>query len=115
MMQREFAQAMVMHYGQPFLDEEPPRDSAWFNEVLTEGPDAARAMNVDWITDTGLPLDPDLQSFKETLEEELRRPLDERIGRNLADGILVRVREPIIHPCTHVGYDPETVLTLFND
>jgi hypothetical protein len=28
MMQREFAQAMVMHYGQPFLDEQPPRDSA---------------------------------------------------------------------------------------
>jgi hypothetical protein len=83
--------------------------------VWTEGLDAANAMNVDWITDTGLPLDPHLQSFKETLEEELRRPLDERIGRNLADGILVPVREPIIQPCIHVGYDPQRVLTLFDD
>jgi hypothetical protein len=83
--------------------------------VLTEGLDAASAMNADWITDAELPLDPDLQSFKDILEEELRRPLDERIERHLADSILVRVREPIIHQCIHVGYDPERVLTLFND
>jgi hypothetical protein len=115
MMQREFAQAMAVHHGQLFLDEDPPRDSARFNEVLAEKLDAASAMNADWIIDAEFPLDPDLQSFKDTLEEELRRRLDERIGRNLADGILVRVREPIIHQCIRVGYDPEKVLTLFND
>jgi hypothetical protein len=114
-MQREFAQAMAMHHGQPFLDEGPPRDSTGFNKVLTEWLDAASAMDADWITDAELPLDPNLQSFKDTLEEELRRALGQRIGRNLADGSLVRVREPIIHQCIHVGDDPKRVLTLFND
>jgi hypothetical protein len=114
-MQREFAQAIAVHHRQPFLDEEPPRDSVWFREVLTEVLDAASAMNADWITDAELPLDPDLPSFKDGLEEELRRPLDERIGGILAGGILVRVREPIIHHCISVGYGPERVMTLFND
>jgi hypothetical protein len=45
-------------------------------------------MNADWVTEADLPLDPDLQSFKDTLREVPRRPLDEKIGRNLADGIL---------------------------
>jgi hypothetical protein len=115
MMQCEFAQVMAMHHSRPFLDEEPPRDSAGFNEVLTKWLDAVSAMNADWITDAKLRFDPDLQSFKGTLEKEFRRPLDERIGRNLADGILVRVREPIIHQWIHTGYDPERVLTLFDD
>jgi hypothetical protein len=105
MMQPELAHAMAVHHGQPFLDEEPPRELAGFNEVLTERLGAASAMNADWITNAELPLDHDLQSFNDTLEEELRRPVDERIGRNPTESILVRVREPIIHQCIHVGYD----------
>jgi hypothetical protein len=97
MMRREAAQTMAVNHGQPFLDEEPPRDSPGFNEVLTERFDAASEIIADWITDVELPLDLDLPSFKDTHDEELRRPLDERIGRNLGEDILMRVREPITH------------------
>jgi hypothetical protein len=49
-----------MHHGKPILDEEPPRDSARFNKVLTEGLDATSVMNADWITDAELSLDANL-------------------------------------------------------
>jgi hypothetical protein len=106
-MQHEFAQAMLAQQDQFLLPDDRLRAPPESNQELVDHGNALHPNDDDWIRDAQIPLDPDLHSFQEYLEEELGIPLEERLDRNLADGILSRIQGSIVHQCGYFNYDKE--------
>jgi hypothetical protein len=113
-MQHAFAHAMDVQQNKPFLDDEQRPAPPEFADELSQGGDVLNRIDEDCLDDAQLPFDSDVLGFKEVLEEEFAISLDERLNRNLADGILVRIREPIIRQALHLRYGPDQVLNLFD-
>jgi hypothetical protein len=104
-MQHEFARAMAAQQGQPFDFDD---------QELARQEDPLMVNDDDWIRHGHAPFDPDEDSFRVVLQEELTKPLDDRLRRNLADGILVGIRKPIARQCVHLNYNPEQIFHLFD-